>query len=147
MQPIGFLELRQGGYEWLRGVVMDDAQLRTVWQQRQPVDRAGRLSGPLTFLMKRTLAKRVRQLSSLAAAWDELIPETLREHTALDGFSQGVLSVIVDSAAHRFQLQTLLDGGLKREIQARLAVPLNKIRLVPGQFYSIDLAGSPRYEF
>ena len=126
---------------------MDDAQLRTIWLQRQAHDRAALLGQPLTSLMKHTLAKRVKQLGKLARVWDELIPDSIREHTALESFNRGVLSVIVDSSPHRFQLQTLLMGGLMHELQARFDGALNKVRLVPGQFYSVDIAGSPRYEF
>ena len=126
---------------------MDDAQLRTVWQQRQYRGRAMHLSEPLNSFMKHTLAKRVRRLRELAGIWDEVIPEFLRDHTALEGLHRGVLTVMVDSSGHRFHLQNLLAGGLKREIQARYSGPLNKIRVIPGQFYAVDLAGDRRYEF
>ena len=125
---------------------MDDAQLRTIWQQRQLNDRVSHLSGPLATLMKQTLAKRVRQLGKLAAIWDEVIPLAIAEHTALESYARGVLTVMVDSAPHRFQLQTLLSGGLQKDIQSRFSGAINKIRLVPGQFAAIDLAGQPRYE-
>ena len=126
---------------------MDDAQLRTIWQQRQFNDRAVLLSQPLSAFMKHTLAKRVRQLGQLAEIWDDLVPEPIRDHTALDKLHQGILTVLVDSPAHRFQLRTLLDGGLEREIRTRFPGALNKIRVVPGQFYSVDLSGARRYEF
>jgi hypothetical protein len=126
---------------------MDDAQLRTVWLQRQLDDRAALLGPSLQNVMKNELGKRVKQLSRLAEIWDEIIPGTIREHTALDSLQRGVLTVIVDSAAHRYQLQTLLSGGLMREIQRRFADALQKIRIVPGQFYSVDVAGEKRYEF
>jgi predicted nucleic acid-binding Zn ribbon protein len=126
---------------------MDDAQLRTRWQQRQPRFEAKYLSEPLAYLMKHKLARRVKQLGQLASLWDECIPESLREHTALEGFRNGVLTVLVDSPAQRFQLQTLLTGGLFKTIQSRYPGALNKIRLVPGQFASVDLAGQKRYEF
>lgn len=126
---------------------MDDSQLRTIWQQRQVNDRHAHLSEPLTILMKHTLAKKVRQLGKLAEVWDEVIPQNIRDHTAMDGFQKGVLTVMVDSASHRFLLQTLLNNGLQKEIQSRFASPINKIRLVPGQFYAVDLAGQKRYEF
>ena len=126
---------------------MDDAQLRTVWQQRQFYHRVSPISQPLTSLMKYTLAKRVRQLSRLSEVWDDVVPREIAEHTALESFNRGVLSVLVDSASHRFQLQTLLDGGLTGEIRARFSGALNKIKLVMGQFYAIDLTGSQRYEF
>ena len=94
---------------------MDDAQLQTIWQQRQRPLRATALAAPLGMLMKRTLGKRVKQLGALSEAWDELLPEGLQDHTAMETFARGVLTVMVDSAAHRFQLQTLLEGGLLKE--------------------------------
>lgn len=126
---------------------MDDAQLQTVWQNRQHNEMVCPVAQPLALFMKNTLAKRVRQLSRLAAIWDEVVPEEIREHTALESFNRGSLTVLVDSAAHRFELQMLLDGGLQREIQARFGGAIQKIRLSPGRFSSVDLAGEPRYEF
>ena len=126
---------------------MDDLQLRTVWQQRQADDRISPLSAPLGVLMKHTLARRVKQLGKLSQIWDEFVPDEIRDHTALETFTQGVLTVMVDSAAHRFHLQTLLAGGLLRQIQERFPATLSKIRLVPGQFCSVDLGGGPRYYF
>lgn len=126
---------------------MDDAKLRTVWQQRQFDDRYVPLAQPLAFLMKHVLAKRVRQLGQLAKVWDDVLPEAIRDHTALESFNRGVLTVLVDSAAHRYQLQMLLTGGLMAEIRARFSGALNKIRLVPGQFCAVDFTGAARYEF
>lgn len=126
---------------------MDDSQLRTVWQQRQVKDRTAHLSQPLAVLMKHTLAKKVRQLGQLAEVWDEIIPQNIRDHTAMDSFQKGSLTVMVDSASHRFLLQTLLNNGLQKEIQSRFSGAINKIRLVPGQFYAVDMAGQKRYEF
>ena len=126
---------------------MDDAQLRTIWLQRQPHDNISHLAGPMTVLMKHKLGKKVRQIGKLAGIWDDIIPPTIREHTALDSFNRGVLTVLVDSSSHRYQLNTLLAAGLQKEIQTRFAGPLNKIRLVPGQFSSIDLeTGTRRYD-
>jgi predicted nucleic acid-binding Zn ribbon protein len=113
---------------------MDDAQLRTVWQQRQFRQRAVPLRESLAFLMKYTLGKRVRQLGRLTEVWEEVIPPGILEHTALEGMRGGVLTVLVDSSPHRFQLRQLLDGGLLAEIRTRFRGPLNKVRLVPGQF-------------
>jgi predicted nucleic acid-binding Zn ribbon protein len=125
---------------------MDDRQLQTVWHQRQARPGVSALGEPLALLMKHTLGKKVRQLGALAAIWDEVIPESIAAHTALEGFQRGVLTVLVDSASHRFQLQTLLEGGLRQAIQERFSAGIRKIRLVPGQFASIDVDGSPRYE-
>ena len=118
---------------------MDDAQLQTVWQQRQFNDPVVPLGQPLAIFMKHFLAARVRKLGRLAEIWDLLVPPDIRQHTALEGFSRGVLTVLVDSAAHRYQLRMLLDGGLKRDIQTRFPGPLNKIRLIPGRFDAIEV--------
>ena len=126
---------------------MDETQLRTIWQQRQFNDRAAPISRPLGMFMKYKLAKKVRQLGKLSQIWDELIPEQISNHTALESFNRGVLTVMVDSAPHRYNLQTLMSGGLMREFQARFDGALNKVRLVPGQFSSLDLSGERRYEF
>lgn len=125
---------------------MDDAQLRTVWQQRQFNDRVVPLGQPLAVLVKHTLGKRVRQIGRLAEVWDDLIPPNLAEHTALEGFRSGTLTVIVDSSPHRFQLRQLLDGGLLGEIRSRFSGALNKVRLIPGQFATTDELGRPRYQ-
>jgi hypothetical protein len=127
---------------------MDDAQLRTIWQQRQYDYRIRPLSESVGHLVKHQLAKRVRKLSELAGIWDECIPSPIRDHTALEGFHRGVLTVLCDSASQRFRLQTLLAGGLMQEIQRRFSGALNKVRVVPGQFYSVDVeTGSCRYEW
>ncbi len=126
---------------------MNDAQLRTVWQQRQFNDRVAHLGEPLGVLMKHKLARRVRQLSKLAEAWDEVVPPEIRDHTALEGINRGTLTVIVDSSAHRFRLRSLLSAGLLNELRGRFSGAINKVRLVPGQFASIDVAGRKRYEF
>jgi len=126
---------------------MDDAQLRTIWQQRQFKGGAAHLSQPLTVLMKYKLGRRVRQLSQIAGAWDAVIPPEIQEHTALESFRNGVLTIAVDSAARRFQLKTLLSAGLQKEIQKRFPGAIRRIHLIPGQFYSVDLSGRPRYDF
>ena len=120
---------------------MDDAQLRTVWQQRQFRPAGIHLGQTVSLFVKHNLARRVRQLGKLAEIWDEVIPEDIRPHTALESFNRGVLTVLVDSAAHRFHLQTMLTGGLKREIQARFPAALDRIKLKPGQFSALEFSG------
>ena len=126
---------------------MEDAQLQTIWQQRQFQNRFAHLSEPVGLLMKHNLGKKVHQLADLAKIWDEIIPLELAKHTAVDKFSRGVLTVIVDSSPHRFQLQTLINGGLKKMVQEKFGGAINRIKLVPGQFYSVDINGTQRYEF
>ncbi len=127
---------------------MDDAQLHTIWQQRQGQYRLVPLAEPLGVLMKHKLGRRVKQLGDLGEIWDDVLPEDYREHTALESFSRGTLTVMVDSASRRFHLQKLLAGGLQQEIQRRFKGSLNRIRIVAGQFYNVDTeTGQKRYEF
>lgn len=119
---------------------MDESQLRNVWQNRQRRSRIAALGQPLTHLMKNQLARRVRQVGQLSVAWDECVPDSIREHTALLGFRVGTLTVAVDSAAHRYQLQALLRNGLLDALGERFgAGALTRVRLVPGRFDAIDM--------
>ncbi len=100
------------------------------------------------MLMKQRLSRRVKQLGQLGLIWAELVPDAIREHAALERFTSGVLTVMVDTAARRFELQTLLRGGLERAIQSKFAGSLRRIKLVPGQFYTVDQeTGAKRYSF
>lgn len=126
---------------------MDDRQLRTAWQNRQHEDPTTHLGGQVAMLMQHTIRKRVRQLGELASVWDEVVPEEYRDHTALESFSRGTLTVLVDSSPHRYQLETLLRSGLLRLLTQRFSGALNRVKLVPGQFYSVDVEGYQRYSF
>ena len=118
---------------------VDEWRLQNVWRNRRQRNRADLLAKPLSHLMKRRLARRVRQVGRLSAVWDECIPQYIREHTALVNYRGGVLTVAVDSAPHRYQLQMLLANGLTEAIRERAPGPLNRIRLVPGQFEYLDM--------
>ena len=118
---------------------MEERQLRNVWRNRQQTNRICTLAEPLRHLVKHHLAKRVRQIGQLSIAWDECIPETILEHTALVTFTRGTLTVAVDSAPHRYQLQMLLRDGLIEAIRERFSGALNRIRLVPGGFDALDM--------
>ncbi|MFP4354811.1 MAG: DUF721 domain-containing protein [Phycisphaerae bacterium] len=126
---------------------MDDGQLQTAWNNRQKIDRGRPLGQPLAMFMKHTLARRVKQVGKISQAWQEVVPEQISAHCCLESFHRGVLTVLVDTAAHRYQLQSLLRSGLQKALQERFAGPLNRIKLVPGQFYSLDDQNQQRYEF
>lgn len=127
--------------------MLDDRQLRTAWRNRQAPETISHVSEPMARFVHHTLERRVKQLSALAQVWDELVPEGIREHAALEGFRAGTLTVLVDSAPHRFELEMLLRSGLQKQLAAAFRGALSKVRVVPGQFYSIDIEGQPRYAF
>jgi len=102
-------------------------------------DEVPLLAGAIRHLVKHRLAKRVRMIEKVSRVWDESVPESIREHTALVSFSRGTLTVAVDSAAHRYQLETLLRDGLFEAIREQFGGPLNRIRLVPGTFDALEM--------
>jgi hypothetical protein len=55
-----------------------------------------------------------------------------------------VLTVAVDSAAHRYQLRMLLANGLLEAVRERTPGPLNRIKLRPGQFEYLEMPDKPR---
>ncbi|MCK4626974.1 MAG: DUF721 domain-containing protein [Phycisphaerae bacterium] len=118
---------------------MQEWQLRNVWQNRQPKNRVSALAEPLTTLMKRHLAKRVRQIGQLSIAWDECVPDFIREHAALVSLKSGNLTVAVDSASHRYRLEMLLRAGLLDAIRERFSGALNRVRLIPGEFDALEM--------
>lgn len=126
---------------------LDDRKLQTVWQNLQPPETTSLIGESVARLMKHTLAKRAKQLGQIAQAWDEVVPDELKEHAALESYSRGTLTVIVDSASHRFRLHNLLESGHRQALSERCPCALNRIKIVPGQFYSVDLEGGRRYEF
>ena len=118
---------------------MQERQLRNIWQNRQPRNRICALAEPLTVLMKQHLAKRVRRIGQLSVAWDECVPDFLRDHSALVSLTGGTLTVAVDSAAHRYRLEMLLRAGLLDAIRERFSGALNRVRLIPGEFDALEM--------
>jgi len=109
-------------------------------------DEVPLLAGAIRFLVKRRLAKRVKMIGEISQIWDETVPAPIREHTALVSFNRGTLTVAVDSAAHRYQLETLLRDGLFEIIRERFGGPLNRIRVVPGVFDALEMPSTDRIQ-
>ena len=123
---------------------MDEAQLKQVWQNRQRRDRTSTLSEPLGRLMTGRIGRRVRQVGQIVAAWDECIPQYIRDHAGVVGYARGTLTVAVDSAPHRYQLRMLLDGGLLAILRERFtAGPINRVRITPGSPDLLPAANRP----
>ena len=110
---------------------MDDATLRTIWQQKRWKYRPTNLAEPLTMLMKKELSRNVRDVGDISKAWDQVLPPEILSHTALESYNRGVLTVSVSSSSRRFQLQTFLSGGGFQELRNQCQRALNKVKLVP----------------
>ncbi len=79
---------------------------------------------------KTQIQKPFKQLNGLGQIWADQLPPELLEHTRLDRFTRGVLTVAVDSSAHLYELDRILRSGLQNQIISSFtAGSLRKIRL------------------
>ena len=114
-----------------------DVELRRLTRAKQANRAPLRPLGPeLVSFFKQSGAKRQTKFAPVAACWDALVPETLRDHAALESFSRGTLTVVVDSSSHLYELKQLLLSGLEKQIVAACkSTGLRKVSLKPGRWY------------
>src|SRR5215467_5106287 len=70
----------------------------------------------LVSFFKQSVQRPQRKFGAISECWSTLIPSTFLEHTALQSFSKGTLTVLVDSSSHLYELRTLLLSGLQDQI-------------------------------
>ncbi len=110
------------------------SRLHRVKQSRPPTHTA--LGPEMVSFFKQSVAKRHTKLSKIAECWAALVPETLNDHCALESFSRGSLTVVVDSSPHLYELKQLLLAGLEQQLLlACKQGGLHKITLKPGRWY------------
>src|SRR4051812_48172096 len=116
---------------------LHDAELKRlhrVKQRAHPV--VGALGPEMVSFFKDSVQRRQTKLASIAQCWATLVPETLNDHCALESYSRGSLTVIVDSASHLYELKQLLLAGLQNQLMlACRGAGLRKISLKPGRWY------------
>ncbi len=117
------------------------ARLQRVKQRN--LHTADPLGPAMIGFFKQSVEKRQTKLTKIAECWGRLVPETLNDHCALEGLSRGVLTVIVDSSSHLYELKQLLLAGLQDQIfLACKSAGVKKIALKPGRWY--DTSGEGR---
>ena len=95
----------------------------------------------LTFF-KQNVEKRQGKFAKIADVWNQLIPATMLAHTALDSFTRGALTVIVDSSPHLYEMKQLLLSGLQQQLLiACKSAGLKKVSLKIGRWYDGDGSG------
>ena len=100
------------------------------------------LSGAIGTFMKREVFKRQKKLTSLAHAWTHLLPDELIEHSCLDGYRGGTLTVLVDGAGYLSELDLMIREGLLDQMrQLCPTLPLSAIKLKRGRWYHTDEEG------
>ena len=90
----------------------------------------------LVRFFKQSVQKPQKKFGTNSEGWSTLIPSTFLDHTALESFSKGTLTVLVDSSPHLYELRTLLLSGLQEQLLlACKSSGLRKITLRHGRWY------------
>lgn len=116
---------------------MQEAELRRLHRIKStaPVPPPN-FGGELVSFFKRSVEKRQSKLGTVGQVWSKLVPSPLLDHCSLESYSRGVLTVVVDSSSHLYDLKTLLLAGLQKQIMALCkGAGLKKINLRPGRWY------------
>lgn len=114
--------------------------------QTKPI--AVELGKEMLDFFKQSVAKRQTKLEKIAAYWGQLVPELLSEHCALEGYTRGTLTVMVDSSSHLYQLKTLLLAGLEQQLLiACKTTGLRKISLRSGRWYEGESSSDRKIRF
>ena len=128
---------------------LGEAAFKRMARVKQSAPPATPALGPeMLAFFKQSVEKRQTKFGKIARCWAQLVPETLAEHCALDSFSRGTLSVLVDSSSHLYELKQLLLAGLQQQLLlACNSAGLRKINLRPGRWYDGDSPAAGKLRF
>ena len=87
-----------------------------------------RLGEVLLPWYEKTVTKPAEKLSGIAELWREHVPAAIVERSRLVGFLKGTLTVALDSATVRAELEGQLRGGLLRKLQAESRGALYRVK-------------------
>jgi hypothetical protein len=126
-----------------------DADFRRVARVKHVAPPAGSMLGPeLVGFFKHSVQKRHTKLGKIGDCWSRLVPELLNEHCALESFSRGALTVIVDSSPHLYELKQLLLAGLQQQLLVACgSTGLKKVTLKSGRWYDSGDSGQQKVRF
>jgi hypothetical protein len=97
--------------------------------KRNPETRdAARLGDVLLPWFEKSVNRPADKLDGIAEAWQKLVPTALVDRSRLLGLHRGTLTVALDSAPVRAQLDGLLRGGLLRQLQTESRGALYRIK-------------------
>ena len=123
-----------------RTTALQLAELRRLGRVKYeaPVE-VGKLGPAMIGFFKQSVEKRQSKLVKIADCFARMVPASLAEHCAIDSFSRGTLTVVVDTASHLFDMKTLLLAGLQEQLKvACKTTGLVKVNLRPGRWYDGD---------
>ena len=88
--------------------------------KKSPETRAlAKLGDVLLPWYEKTVEKPAQKMGDVSDFWQSLAPPKWRDKCRLLGLHRGVLTIALDSAAMRAELDACLRGGLLRELQSR----------------------------
>ena len=127
----------------------DEAYLRRLDQVKRIDLPAGALLGPeMIQFFKNSVEKRQTKMGKIASVWGAIVPEMFSDHCALESFTRGSLTVIVDSSSHLYELKQLLLAGLEQQLLLVCkSTGLRKITLKPGRWYEGGTDGDRKLRF
>lgn len=105
------------------------AHLSKLRESRARRERAQPMGGVFADAA-RLLQRERRRAGGVADVWNALCPPDLAPRTAIRSLRRGVLTIAVEDAPSRFQLDRALRDGLERELIRRCAAPVRRVRLV-----------------
>jgi hypothetical protein len=109
---------------------------------------AAALGEQMIEFFKQSVVRRQTKLAAIAQNWVRLVPPMFSDHCALDSYTRGSLTVMVDSASHLYELRQLLLAGLQDQLLlACKSAGLRKIALRPGRWYHGDGPADRRVRF
>jgi len=105
----------------------------------QPAPMMDAIGPELIQFFKQSVEKRQGKFAKIADVWNRLIPPAMLNHCALESFTRGSLTVVVDSSPHLYEMKQLLLSGLQKQLLiACKSTGLKKINLKPGRWYHGD---------
>ena len=132
----------------LRARKSGDELSRLARVKASPPEVPDPLGPELISFFNPSVRKRQTKLEQLADCWSKLVPELINEHCALEGFSRGTLTVLVDTASHLYELRQLLLAGLEKQLLVACGRSgLKKVALKRGRWYAGDDAQDRRVRF
>lgn len=127
----------------------DQAELVRLAKFKSSPPRTTAAIGPeLIEFFKQSVEKRQGKFAKIADVWNRLIPPAMLNHCALDSFTRGALTVLVDSSPHLYEMKQLLLSGLEKQLLiACKSSGLKKISLKPGRWYESDDGNNQKLKF
>lgn len=115
-------------------MTIEDEQLYSAvqWQRKQRRGEAVRLGDVTRELMENRISPQQARFGPITEIWNRLLPEELRRHCKIAGFSAGRLKVLVDLPAYMYEMQ-LCSSEILSELRRQCPrAHIKKIKFVVG---------------